>query len=494
MTTDDSRRGFIKSGALAALGTIAATRAAAGENAERVSVELNEPAPQSSSSASTENARTAARFTHYSRYVPSYGGPTTNDAYLGKLVPGLRDPSLPPVPFEAPDLDKVPWRMVEGRKEFRLACEPVRRELLPGFQMDFFGYNGSMPGPTIEAFQGDRVRIIVDNKLPEPTSLHWHGFELPVEMDGVPFMTQNLIMPGESFTYEFDLHQAGTFFYHSHIAMQEAFGMAGFFIVHPAATWQPVVDRDLGLIFQNFLIPPNTTVPDSMAMDWNWHTINGRSGPFSTPMVVKHGERVRIRILDFSPQQHHPIHLHGHTYWVTGHGGARIPVTGWQPRNTELIGVAQASDLEFIAFNPGDWLMHCHMVHHMMNHMTQQVGPRIRNDMAMTDFKSNLNTRPGVSFQHDNPAFGTVGYPQMMHMHPLSPQAIQRITAPRETRGMREHWYKVLKGLMTVVRVLPDDLYELVMHGQEPLAPGSVFDEIVRRRKQGLIASRNRSS
>lgn len=490
MSSHDSRREFIKTGALAALGTFAVTRAAtAGETGGEAAPELNQPAPLPASSHGagddeSDDESKAEPFTRYSRYVPSYGGPTTSDVYLGKLLPGLRDPELPPVPFETPNLGKVPWQMVAGRKEFHLTCEPVRRELLPGYEMDFFGYNGSMPGPTIEATQGDRLRIVVENKLPEPTTVHWHGFELPNEMDGVPHLTQSLIPPGASHVYEFDLHQAGTFFYHTHVAMQEAFGMAGFFIVHPATNWQPVVDRDFGLIFQNFQIPPNTTIPNSMAMDWNWHTINGRSGPFSTPMVVKHGERVRIRIMDFSPQQHHPIHLHGHTFWITGHGGARIPVSGWQPRNTQLIGVAQASDLEFIAFNPGDWLMHCHMVHHMMNHMVQQVGPRIREDMHTAQFQADLNSRPGVNFQHRNPAFNVIGYPEMMHMHPLPPEAIRRIEAPRETQGMRQHWYKALKGLMTVVRVLPEDLYDLVMHGQDPVPPGYVFDEIARRVKQ----------
>ncbi len=394
------------------------------------------------------------------------------------------------MPFEAPDLEKVPWQIVGGRKEYHLFCQAVTRELLPGYQMNFFGYNGSLPGPTIEAVQGDRVRIVVHNELPEATSVHWHGLELPNNMDGVPFLVQEPIMPGKEFVYEFDLHQAGTFFYHSHMAMQEAFGMAGFFIIHPAATWEPRVDRDFGLMFQNFQIGPNTTVPNAMAMDWNWQTVNGRSGPFTTPMVVKHGERVRIRIVDFSPQQHHPIHFHGHTFWVTGHGGARSPESAWVPRNNELIGVAQAADFEFIAFNPGDWLLHCHMVHHMMNHMTEQVGPRIRQQTPLAAFKDDLQTRPPVSFTHHNPAFDVVGYPQMMHMHQMTPESLRRINDRREARGMRADWHKGIKGLMTVVRVLPEDLYNLVMHGDEPVPPGYVFDEVVRRVKDRAASKR----
>ena len=473
MSNPDGRRDFLKTGALATLGTLAAGQAAAGALPESLTPEDLEIARQ--------REEAMRPFSKFSRYHPSYGWPTTSDDYLGKLVPGLREPGLPPVPFEAPDLGKVPWKMVDGRKEFHLVCEAVTRELLPGYTMNFFGYNGSLPGPTIEATQGDRVRVVVHNKLPEATSVHWHGFELLNNMDGVPFLVQEPIMPGGSFAYEFDLHQAGTFFYHSHMAMQEAFGMAGFFIIHPAATWEPRVDRDFGVLFQNFQIAPNTTVPNAMAMDWNWQTVNGRSGPFTTPMVVKHGERVRIRILDFSPQQHHPIHFHGHTFWVTGHEGARIPDTAWVPRNNSLIGVAQSTDFEFIAFNPGDWLLHCHMVHHMMNHMTEQVGPRIREQTPLAAFKADLESRPPVRLAHANPAFDVVGYPEMMHTHALPPEAVQRINDRREARGMRADWHKGIKGLMTVVRVLPDDLYDLVMNGNRPVPPGYVFDEVVRR-------------
>ncbi|MGE0758404.1 MAG: copper oxidase, partial [Pirellulaceae bacterium] len=277
-------------------------------------------------------------FKTFSRFTPGYGGPVESGEYLGKLVPGLRDSQLPPVSFEAPDLGKIPWKMVDGRKEYHIYCEPVRRELLPGNWMNFYGFNGTMPGPTIEATQGDKIRLIVHNHLPEPTTIHWHGLELPVGEDGVPGVTQDPIMPGDKYIYEYDLHQAGTFFYHPHVAMQESFGMVGFFIIHPKVAWDPVVDRDFGLLFQNFMIRPNTTIPDSFSETFNWHTINGRSGPYTTPLVVKHGERVRIRILNFSPIQHHPIHLHGHTFWLTGHEGARVPTSAWIPRNTELIG------------------------------------------------------------------------------------------------------------------------------------------------------------
>lgn len=432
-------------------------------------------------------------FSRYSRFRPSFGGPPSSDKFLGKLVPGLRKSGLAPVPVEAPDLGKVPWKMVNGVKEFELRCTPVKREFLPGQFMNVWGYNDSMPGPTVEAFQGDRVRFVVHNELPEATSVHWHGLELPMQYDGVPGLTQDLIPPGGTYVYEYDLHQTGTFFYHSHVAMQEAFGMAGLFIVHPRIAYDPSVDRDFALIFQNFLIPPNSTTADSMAMDWNWHTINGRSGPYTTPMVCKHGERVRVRLVDFSPMQHHPIHFHGHTFWLTGTEGGRIPSSAWVPRNNTLVGVAMAQDFEFVAFNPGDWIFHCHMVHHMMNHMVRQVGPRIRGGFDFSQYQDSLPNRPPAQSALEEPVFQVPGYPQKMIMQGMKMDgmkmshnhgAIGKITSRRETRGMRAGWDMGVKGLMTVLRVLPDDLYNRVMLSDEDIQPGEIFDAIVKRSEQ----------
>lgn len=472
MSEPNTRREFLKHGTAATVGLMAAGAGAAGAQQA-----VAEPKLEGSTRAVPDDRTPPEKLgklsiTEFSRWQPSFGGPPESDNYLGKLVGGLRDPGLEPVPFVAPDLTKLPFEMKDGVREFHLTCEPVKRELLPGYHMNFYGYNGSMPGPTIEAFQGDRVRIVVHNRLPEPTTVHWHGLELPVAMDGVDAVTQDFIPPGGHFVYEFDLHQTGTFFYHSHDAMQEAFGMVGFFIIHPRVAFDPPVDRDFGLLFQNFRIEPTRAVPDSWSMEWNWHTINGRSGPYTTPLVCRLGERVRIRILNFSVEQHHPVHLHGHTFWITGHEGVRIPPSLWQPRNTELIAVAQSADLEFIAFNPGDWVMHCHMFHHMMNHMTRHVGPRIREGVDVSEYKKNLDDRPSVKFPHTDKGFATPGYPQHMQHPPMPKEAMQKIMGRREVRGMRAEWHTGVMGLMTVVRVLPHDLYDKVMHGDEDLHPG----------------------
>lgn len=424
---------------------------------------------------------TDTTFSDYSRFRPSFGGHPNSDQFLGKLVPGFRQTGLEPVMVETPDLKKVPWKMVNGVKEFELRCTPVKQEFLPGQLMDVWGYNGTMPGPVIEAFQGDRVRFVVHNELPEPTSIHWHGLELPIQYDGVPGVTQDLILPGGTYVYEYDLHQTGTFFYHSHVAMQEAFGMAGLFIVHPRVAYDPPVDRDFTLVFQNFFVLPNSTTADSMAMDWNWHTINGRSGPYATPMVCKHGERVRVRLVNFSPMQHHPIHFHGHTFWLTGTEGGRIPKTAWMPRNNTLVGVAMAQDFEFVAVNPGDWILHCHMVHHMMNHMVRQVGPRMREGLDSSEYRSSLTNRPPAPSALDATRSRVPGYPQKMQGMNANEAVMMKIIHSREARGMRAGWAKGVKGLMTVLRVLPEDLYNRVMLSDEDIKPGEIFEALINR-------------
>jgi FtsP/CotA-like multicopper oxidase with cupredoxin domain len=142
------------------------------------------------------------------------------------------------------------------------------------------------------------VRIIVENRLPESTTMHWHGFEIPLEMDGTPYISQKPIAPGEKFVYEFDLHQAGTFFYHSHGAMQEMMGMIGMFIMHPKDAYRPRVDHDFGLILQEWAFLPGNAVPNTANMEFNWLTVNGVSSPMTTPLLVRLGSRVRIRLVN----------------------------------------------------------------------------------------------------------------------------------------------------------------------------------------------------
>ena len=419
----------------------------------------------------------------YPRLQPGIGGPVGSATDRGKLVAGYRDPQLPPLPILAPDLKQLPWKMVDGAKEFHLTAEPVRRELLPGLWMDTYGYNGDMPGPTIEINQGDRVRIIVYNKLPEATSMHWHGLEVPVSMDGVPHLVQTLIEPGETFVYEFVVHQEGTYFYHSHVGMQETMGMVGMFIVHPTATHLPTVDRDFCLIAQEFQLRPNSSVPDTLAMEWNYLTFNGRCGPYTTPMICKLGERVRIRFVNFSVIDHHPLHLHGHTFWVTGSEGGRYPEPAWVPSNNVLVGVAQVREIEFIANNPGDWVLHCHMFHHMMNSMTSQAGPITRqfskpNQLKVPGYPQNMLGMVGMDMgdmkmdgMKKDEKKKSSGKPQSPYTMDMSWMGM--IEGRREAAGMRAGWSMGIEGLSTVVRVLSPEIYDKITTTDEPVSPNT---------------------
>ena len=394
----------------------------------------------------------------------------------------------PYTPVVTPDAPKLPYTLEDGVKVFKLTAEPVRTEFLPAAPwsdariVDAWGYNGSVPGPTIEVQEGDRVRIVFTNNLPEPTAPHWHGLEVPFGQDGGPGLSQPLIMPGETYTYEFMLHQNGTFFYHSHMPMQEMLGMIGLFIVHPRRPHEPRCDKDFAFVLQGWAILPNNTVPNTLAMEFNWLTMNGKSGPATTPLIVKHGERVRIRFVNLS-MDHHPIHLHGHQFYVTGTEGGRCPESTWFPGNTALVGVAQARDVEFVASNLGEWMLHCHLPHHMMNQMVSMVGPmahsghaqptdttaaamyacpmhpEVRSDKAGKCPKCGMNLMMPVAPSMRATGVGgrVPGYPQDMWM------TMDDEVARPETSWLPVGWTGSMMGMMTLVRVLPPDKYDRML-------------------------------
>jgi FtsP/CotA-like multicopper oxidase with cupredoxin domain len=265
-------------------------------------------------------------------------------------------------------------RMVDGVKEFHLVAEEVEHEFAPGCKAKCWGYNGSTPGPTIEAVEGDRVRILVTNKLPEATTIHWHGILLPSGMDGIAGLTQPPILPGETWAYEFTLRQHGTHMYHPHAdeMTQMAFGMMGMFIIHPKNGEIEPIDRDYVILLHNWALHPGTYRPDpSIMTEFDLWTFNSKVFPAIEPLVARSGERVRIRVGNLS-MWNHPIHVHGVQFEVTGGDGGRWPERQWRTEVTEIVGVGQTRDLEFIAV-PGDWAMHCHMAHHTMNAMGHDI-------------------------------------------------------------------------------------------------------------------------
>ena len=246
-----------------------------------------------------------------------------------------------------------------------------------------WGYNGSSPGPTIEVIEGDRVRIYVTNRLPEHTSIHWHGQRLPNGMDGVVGLNQEGIPPGKTFLYEFEAKRPGTFMYHPHAdeMTQMAMGMMGFWVTHPRQSypWIEEVDRDYCFLLDAYDIEPGAAVPKVNTMlEFNLWTWKSRIFPGLDPLVAGLNERVRIRIGNLT-MTNHPIHLHGHEFEVTRtDGGPTRPESRWQEVTTD-IAVGQMRQLEFIASEEGDWAFHCHKSHHTMNAMghayTHWCGP-----------------------------------------------------------------------------------------------------------------------
>jgi FtsP/CotA-like multicopper oxidase with cupredoxin domain len=264
----------------------------------------------------------------------------------------------------------LPWRMKDGVKEFHLVAEPVLRELAPGMTANLWGYNGASPGPTIEAVEGERVRIFVTNKLPEATSIHWHGLLVPSGMDGVTGLTQPGIASGKTFVYEFALSRSGTFMYHPHAdeTLQMAMGLMGLFIVHPKDPREHRVDRDFALLLAAYDIDPGSATPRVNTMlDFNLWTWNSRVFPGIDPLVARTGDRVRVRVGNLT-MTNHPMHLHGHRFEVTGTDGGWVPKSARWPEVTTDVGVGQIRAFEFDA-TAGDWAFHCHKAHHTMNAM-----------------------------------------------------------------------------------------------------------------------------
>jgi manganese oxidase len=446
-------------------------------------------------------------------------GPGRRDAE-GALLPAANGAGFHAV--LTPDVPDLAFALDGGVKVFHLVAEPVRQEIFPGKVLNLWGYNGSAPGPTIQARQGERVRIIVDNHLPEATSMHWHGFDIPFAMDGGPGLSQDAISPGGRYVYEFTLQQEGTLFYHSHMAMQEMMGMIGAFIMHPAEAYEPPVEKDFAIILQEYAVLPNNPTPNSMSMEFNWLTLNGKSGPANTPLIVRLGDRVRLRFINLG-MDHHPIHMHGHQFVITGTEGGRQPQATWGPNNTVLVGVAQSRNVEFVATNPGDWMIHCHMPHHMMNQMSSMAGPMTRRrgmvagagmeqgmgmmgggsataaengpsmgrgmgvGSAMSQATANgaiaaqvspqsssssqqgAQAMPGMQMgQADvsKDANSVPGFPQDAFMESPA-MAMDAMVEKPETFGLRPGWSGYMQGMMTLIRVLPPERYDEIVNLRE---------------------------
>lgn len=269
---------------------------------------------------------------------------------------------------------------IEGAtKIFDLETTVIRWTILPGTTVDAYTFNNQLPGPRLHIRQGDDVRINVTNRLPESTSVHWHGLILPNEMDGPAEITQDPIKPGDTYRYEFTAVQSGTFFYHSHdhVDRQQALGLYGALIIDPA---QPdptlTADHDYVLLLQEWLLREGLTYP-AMPMDGgqpNYFTINGRAYPATNPIPMKVGETLKVRFIGSNNGFIHPMHIHGGPFLVVARDGITLPLTARFEADTINVGPGQRYDVIWKALKPGKWLIHCHIGHHTTNNNTETEG------------------------------------------------------------------------------------------------------------------------
>ena len=347
-------------------------------------------------------------------------------------------------PVITPNGTTLPYKVIDGVKVFHLTAEEVDHEFAPGLRAQCWGFNGQVHGPTIEAVEGDRLRIYVTNNLPESTSIHWHGILVPNGMDGVGGLNQKPIEPGETYKYEFQLRQHGTCMYHSHTddMTQIALGMMGMFIIHPRASSGPRPDRDFVLMSSEWRIDIGTRRPVPTEMtDFNVLTFNGHAFPGTAPLVAKSGDRVRIRFGNLSPMEHHPIHLHGYYWKIVEMDGLSLPESAQQPGNTVLVAVGQTRAVEFIAANPGDWALHCHMTHHTMNQMGHNASNLIGIRTGGLDNKVSKILRGYMTM-------GETGMAGMGEMGmPVPPNSIPMLGAPGK------HGYIDMGGMFTILKV-----------------------------------------
>ncbi|MHB1012381.1 MAG: multicopper oxidase family protein [Desulfobacteria bacterium] len=337
----------------------------------------------------------------------------------------------------------LPWRVKDGWKEFHLVAEPVKREIAPGMTANLWGYNGQSPGPTIECVEGDKVRIFVTNKLPEHTTIHWHGVLLPNGMDGVGGLNQPHIPAGKTYVYEFAMKHSGTFMYHPHAdeMVQMAMGMMGFIVVHPKDPKMHRVDRDFVFLINAFDIDPGSYTPRVNTMlDFNLWCWNSRVFPGIDPLVVRKDDRVRIRMGNLS-MTNHPIHIHGHNFSVTCTDGGWVKKSARWPETTVDMPVGARRAFEFVADAPGDWAFHCHKSHHLMNAMGHGVPTMIGVDQRGVAEKIN-------KLLPDYMAMGERGMAEMGAMEmPLPDNTLPMMT------GQGPFGPIEMGGMFTVVKV-----------------------------------------
>jgi plastocyanin len=278
----------------------------------------------------------------------------------------------------------TPSAAAAGIREIELTAQETDWELFPGTKVKAWTYNGTLPGPELRVTEGDLVRVTLRNALPVPTALHFHGIDLPNAMDGVPGLTQDAVPPGGSFVYEFIATNPGTRWYHSHqdAEVQGPLGLYGPMIVEPKAPEPVQYDREYTYVLSEWALALTPAValgeaslptsgpgaPHAKQLDFDLFLMNGKAHDSIPPLQLKQGERVRIRLTN-AGQLVHTIHSHGHSFKIVATDGNLVPAAAQLTKDSVTLGPSERVDLELRAVNPGIWMFHCHMEHHMANGM-----------------------------------------------------------------------------------------------------------------------------
>lgn len=278
------------------------------------------------------------------------------------------------LPQAAPDrlgATELASEVKDGVREFHLSASMIGWPITDDVTVAAMAYNGQVPGPTIRVHQGEKIRVVFTNNLAEPTTIHWHGMDVPIEMDGVPGVSQEPVKPGESFTYEFTVTNApGTFFYHTHVMpdKQQALGLYGAFIVDPKEGERKAYTQDYTLLLGEWTVKDGGNIP-SMPMEGmfpNYFTINGKAWPNTQHITAKVGDKILLRVIG-SGSFAHPVHLHGAPFTVVATDGHPVPAAAQLTKDTLEVAPGERYDLLWTPTRPGTWLLHCHINHHTMN-------------------------------------------------------------------------------------------------------------------------------
>jgi len=298
-------------------------------------------------------------------------------------------------------------RIENGVRVYSLVTRPVRWEILPGVRVTAWTYNGTVPGPEIRVPYGARVRVVVRNDLPEPTTVHWHGLAVPNAADGVPDITQKPIQPGRSFAYQFRAVPAGrdslggTFFYHSHFDedRQVGLGLSGALVIEPPKRGRYDVERTV-MIAEWSHDPATGETRPPMEMERllpNYFTLNGKSFPATETIRVRRGDRVLLRLIG-AGQFTHPMHLHGMDFRIVAKDGHPLPAR--PAADVVQVAPGERYDLVFRATEPGRWVFHCHIGHHLTNNGESPGGLLLIVDVggegAPMPAPSETGTQPGT--------------------------------------------------------------------------------------------------